>query len=78
MLKRLNSSFEAASGTWEQADQAIEKMGRETAEALRDGLRETLTSVARLTGGTIEESATGHDVSRRVSSDVPGDDAVAC
>ena len=50
VLKRLNSSFEAASGTWEQgADQAIEKMGRETAEALRDGLRETLTSVARLT-----------------------------
>ena len=48
VLKRLNSSFEAASGTWEQADQAIGKMGRETAEALRDGLRETLTSVARL------------------------------
>lgn len=49
VLLRLNSSLDAASGTWEQVDQAIEKLGRETASALRDGLRETLAAVGRQT-----------------------------
>ena len=45
VLLRLNTSLQAASGTWEEADQAIEKMGRETARALRDGLHATLDAV---------------------------------
>jgi hypothetical protein len=49
VLERLTVSFEAARGTWEQADRSIEKMGRETAVALSDGLRNTLEAVARLT-----------------------------
>lgn len=49
VLDRLNKSFEAARGTWEHADQSIERMGRETATALRDGLRESMSAIARLT-----------------------------
>jgi hypothetical protein len=49
VLERLTTSFEGARGTWEQADHAIERMGTRTAEALRDGFRDSLSAVARLT-----------------------------
>lgn len=49
VLKRLTASFESARGTWERADRSIEKMGQETASALRDGLRDTLETVTHLT-----------------------------
>ena len=49
VLERLNASFEGARGTWEKADVAIERMESATAGALRDGFRESLSSVAHLT-----------------------------
>ncbi|MCZ0936880.1 MAG: hypothetical protein OXJ54_17095 [Gemmatimonadetes bacterium] len=49
VLLQLNNSLHTASGTWEKADQAIEKMGRETARALQDGLSATLAAVGRQT-----------------------------
>ena len=49
VLERLNASFEGARGTWERADQAIARMEQSTAGALRDGFRDALSAVARLT-----------------------------
>ncbi|WP_419860425.1 hypothetical protein [Candidatus Palauibacter sp.] len=49
VLLRLNSSLQTASGAWEEADQTIEKMGRTTAQALRDGLHATLDAVTHQT-----------------------------
>jgi hypothetical protein len=49
VLERLNNSFEGARGTWEKADKAIERMEQATAGALRDGFRDSLSAVARLT-----------------------------
>jgi len=57
LLGRLSDSFEAAKGTWEEADRAIERMGDETAQAIREGLSEALEGVARLT----EQQARSHE-----------------